>query len=348
MRRVVVTLLMAAAVAGCRQAPETPAQASPPDASSAQAAAASVTLPADVTALAVAGGPSGIAAGMANGHVAVWNARDDTALILTPHKARVLAVATSPDGADVWSVAADGTLVRSSTRADATDQERPIGPAGRESPVRQLELGKAATRAAAFSPDASLLVTGGEFGDLRVYDTATGALRHVLRGHRTELQALAVRPGGTLVASASAEADLRLWDASEGRDVRALEIDLSLFALAFSPHDGTLASGGVDRRVTLRDARVDAIVATIPLTAPEMVASLAWSPDGRWLAVGDIDELSLAKGGLRLVDAASRATVARLDTAATPQGALAFTADGQRLVGGSGRALRAWSVAPGR
>ncbi len=348
MRRVVVTLLMAAGMTGCRQAPEAPTQASPPDASAARAPAASITLPADITALAVAGTPAGIAAGMANGHVAVWNARDDTAAILTPHTTRVLAVATSADGASVWSMAADGTLAHSSARAGVVAQGGSTDLPGRQAAVRQLDLGKAATRAAAFSTDGALLVTGGEFGDLRVYETATGALRHVLRGHRTELQALAVQPGASRIASASAESDLRLWDAAKGRDVRTIETDLSLFALAFSPHDGTLASGGVDRRVTLRDAGADAIVAAIPLTAPEMVASLAWSPDGRLLALGDIDERSLAKGGLRLVDAASRATVARLDTAGAPQGALAFTADGQRLVGGSGRTLRAWSVVPVR
>ena len=85
-----------------------------------------------------------------------------------------------------------------------------------------------------------------------MFDTASGALRHKLNGHGTELQTLAVRPV-VIVASASAEADLRIWDTAAGREIGLVDGDLSLFALTFSPRDGTLASGGVDRRLTLRD-----------------------------------------------------------------------------------------------
>ena len=192
-------------------------------------------------------------------------------------------------------MATDGSLAR--TR---------IAPGARR-PRGEWTSGRRPTRAAVFSADGSMLVTGGEFGEIRVFDTASGALRQQLRGHRTELQFLAVRPGSAIVASASAEADLRIWDTAAGREIGFVDGDLSLFALGFSPRDGTLASGGVDRRLTLRDPTTFKPVGELVLQAPRMVGALAWSPDGRFIALGDIDDETLSKGGIQIVDAASRA-----------------------------------------
>ena len=207
------------------------------------AATATITLPANITSVTALNRSSTVAAGLADGQLAIWNGRDKApAIMLKAHEARVLAVASSADGGEAWSVAADGSLSR--TR---------IASSGARPTSRRIDL-EASTTAAAFSADGSMLVAGGAFGEIRVFDTASGALRRKLNGHRTELQALAVRPGSSSVASASAEADLRIWDTAGGREIGFVDGDLSLFAVGFSPRDGTLASGGVDRRLTLRDA----------------------------------------------------------------------------------------------
>ncbi len=207
----------------------------------------------------------------------------------------------------------------------------------------KVDLGAAQPRAAAFSADGSFVVTGGEFGEIRVFDTASGALRHQLRGHRTELQFLAVRPGSAIVASASAEADLRIWNTSAGREIGSVDGLLSLFALGFSPRDGTLASGGVDRRLTLRHPTTFRPAGELALQAPRMVATLAWSPDGRFIALGDLDDETLSKGGVQVVDVGRRAVVAGLDTGGAPAGTLVFVNTGM-VVATVGRDLRAWTV----
>jgi WD40 repeat protein len=279
---------------------------------------ASVTLPVDITSITAITGSSTIAVGLADGRVAVWGGEDKTAArILNPHGARVLAVGSTADGREVWSVATDGSLART-----------PLAPGGL-STARRLELGPARTGAAAFAADGSMLVTGAEFGEIRVFDTASGALRHQLRGHRTELQSVA---------------DLRLWDAASGRQIGLVEGDLSLFALGFSPRDGTLASGGVDRRLTLRNPTTFKALRQVVLKAPLMVGTLAWSQDGRFIALGDLDDETLSKGGLQVLDAGSRAVVARLDTGGVPAGGLAFLGDSRVLVAIVGRDLRAWTV----
>jgi WD40 repeat protein len=293
-----------------------------------------VTLPAVITSLTAINQSSRVAAGLADGQVAVWNGRDTApAVVLKPHASRVLAVGSTADGREVWSVAKDGSLARTRIAPGAQPTSRPV------------DLGAAPIRAAAFSADGAMLVTGGEFGEIRVFDTASGALRWQLRGHRTELQFIAVRPGSTIVASASAEADLRIWDTAAGREVEFVNSDLSIFALAFSPRDGTLASGGVDRRLTLRDATTFKAVGDLALQAPRMVATLAWSQNGRFIAVGDIDDETLSKGGIQVVDAASRAAVASLDTGRVPADALVFAGEVGTVVAVVGRDLRAWSVA---
>ena len=295
---------------------------------------AAVTLAADISSLSAINKSPNVAAGLADGHVVVWNAREATpAVVLKPHAAKVLAVGSTADGRELWSVGVDGSLAL--TR---------IAP-GANSTSRRLDFGAAPARAAAFSTDGAMLVTGGEFGEIRVFDAPSGALQRQLRGHRTELQSLAVRPGSAIVASASAEADLRIWDVPTGRQISSVEGDLSLFALAFSPRDGTLASGGVDRRLTLRDSTTFKVVGQVALQAPKMVATLAWSPDGRFIAVGDIDDESLSKGGIQVFDASSRPAIASLDTGQVPAACVVFAGDGGMVVAAVGRDLRAWSVA---
>lgn len=285
----------------------------------------------DVTAGAVFGG--GLLAGLADGTLLVWNGRDQKpSLAVKPHRGRMIGVGSVADGAEASSLFADGTLARTRLAAGATAR------------VRRVDLGTPPTRVALFSPDGTRLVAGGELGEIRVFDTATGAIRQQLRAHRTELQDMALGPSATVLASASAEADLRVWDLSTGREVASVDSDLSIFALAFNPRDGLLAVGGVDRTVTFRPPSGYQPAASIALAAPRMVATLAWSPDGRRLAVGDIDDLTLSKGGLQVFDGVSRQVIATLDTEDLPAVRVAFTSDGRRVVGAATRLLRAWPI----
>ena len=294
---------------------------------------ASVTLPAEITCLTRVSGSPRAAAGLADGRVAIWSPSERApSLLLQPHTARVMAAATTADGSEVLSIAADGTLART-----------PVVP-GAKAVVLKVDLGTTPVRAAVFSRDGSRLVTGGERGELRVLDTATGAA--ILRpGHRTELQAIATQPRTSIVASASAESDLRLWDAATGREVKRIDCGLSLFALAFSPEDGTLASGGVARRLTLYDPRTFETTGELVLEAPNMISALAWSLDGRRLAIGHIDSDTLGKGGIRIIDAVSRRVLATLDTGGPPTFGLVFAGTGgDPVVAALGRDLAAWTI----
>jgi len=294
-----------------------------------------LTLPVGVTSLVAVPRSPRVAAGLEDGHVAIWSPNEGaTSLLLRPHTARVLAVGTSADGTELVSVAGDGSIART-----------PIAPGATPVSVK-VDLGPAPPRAAACSAEGSRVVIGGEKGELHVFDTRTGARTAPARAHRAELMALALQPGTAVVASASAEADLSLWDAATGREIGRLDCGLSLWALQFSPSDGTLAAGGIARRLTLFGGKAFEPTTHTTLEAPNMIASLAWSADGRLLALGHVDSDTLRKGGIRVVDASTRAVVTTLDTGGSPTFNLAF-GGADTVVGAFGRELRGWSFTRG-
>lgn len=295
------------------------------------AASAYVSIPSRLTALAPIFKWTAAAGGAADGRVVVWNGRDAAPeLVMQPHAAGVLALGSVAYGRALLSVAEDGTLARIAVET------------GGEPATRKLDVGPSKVVAAAFSADGGMLVTGNARGELRVFDTASGALQHTLHRHRTEVQCLAVRPGTTTIASASAEADLRIWDGASGRELQVIAGDLSLFAVTFSPRDGTLASGGVDRRLTLREPAAFRTVGELALKAPEMVATLAWSPDGALLALGDVDDTTLSKGGVRVLNAADRSVLGMLEIPG-PASNLVFVG-ARLLIGAGGSSLASWTI----
>jgi len=137
-----------------------------------------------------------------------------------------------------------------------------------------------------FSPDDRLVVTGGRDRTLRIWDRTSGEEIAVLAGHTDIIADCAFSPNGDLVASASWDNTVRVWDVPSGHERMTLTgHTLSCRACAFTADGGAVVSASSDTTVRLWD--VASGEGRVIFYALGCIECLAFSPDGRWLGLGD-------------------------------------------------------------
>ncbi len=256
--------------------------------------------------IAVAFSPDGrtVATGGLDNTVRVWDVASAALRgTLRGHRSEVVEIVFSPDGRTLASSAAfpsRGATLRDSDEIRLWDVET-----GQERGVLQFEnLDRTDIYALAFSPDGRGLVTGsshtdrdsGEItGRVTMWDLATGEWEPIHRDRLGAILAVAFSPDGNTLASGGVSRIPRLWDVASGDRLHQLPRQRDwVYALAFSPDGEILVTGAGNTRarartspgtLTLWDAASGTMITTID-TDNHGVTSVAFSPDGRQLAVG--------------------------------------------------------------
>jgi WD40 repeat protein len=215
----------------------------------------------------------------------------------------------------------------------------------------------------AFARDATLMATAVD-NRIVLWDRRDGMPRRVgeAGGHEGEIDHLAVAPDGmTMVSASDQDGTALIWNVADPANPQVLSKigGAALSAMALSPDANTLAVANDSGGVTLWDISRRGTPRLLPvaLDVGQVAADqnpadfLAFSPDGRFLAVASSDlwPRATATGDGRvefwdLSDAASpRRLGAPLITRADPVRSVAFSPNGDLLAMGGGK-VTFWDV----
>jgi WD40 repeat protein len=270
--------------------------------------------------------------------VKLWDAATSESLLTLSHDGPLSAVAFFPQG-DLLAAAGEDKRIRIWRTID-----------GIEGPTLEGHLG--AVTGLVVSPDGTMLASSSIDGGVRVWTVPAGyrgtgypttpvwPAPRVLKEHRSRVEDVAFGPDSQTLASASADATVRLWDPHTGRTRTVLgPFRGPVMAVAFSPDGRYLAFGG-DTLLSVRELATGK-ERSIGSEHEHRVLHLAFSPDGRQLAVTEASKgvtlWDLEKDQARVLSATEEFT--------RP---VVYSPDGQTVAWGERQMVRLWDLARNR
>jgi eukaryotic-like serine/threonine-protein kinase len=208
---------------------------------------------------------------------------------------------------------------------------------------------RAVVNGVTFSPRGDLIASAGGDGTVTIWNSKTGKLVQSFPTGADSVYCVAFHPDGKHLASAGADQKVKVWNLmATDRPAFTGPCDADLdrgtaYCVAFSLSGRYLAagSGGAVKLWDWEREHGQLHYAT-PIRHARKGISVAFSPDGRWLASAGWD------GAIIVWDAESGEPLLTLSEHRHPVSALAFSPDSRRLVSASfDRHLIVWDVTTG-
>ncbi len=192
-----------------------------------------------------------------------------------------------------------------------------------------------------FAPN-GLLASGGWDGEINLWDVEA-ATQRTLEGHTDGVWRLQFSPASRLLASASYDKTVRLWNVESGKQERLLQGHTGpVHDVSFSADGKLLVSGSADQTVRLWDVESGQTKRLFKgHTAP--VRGVSFSPDGQQLASASNDQT------VRLWDVETGSQKHLLDGHTGWVTDVDFSPDGRLIVSASNdETVRLWDVESGK
>jgi WD40 repeat protein len=147
--------------------------------------------------------------------------------------------------------------------------------------------------ALSYSESGELLVTAsgvtGLFGQADVFEVETGERRLSLVGHRDTLYDAQLSPNGEVLATASYDGQIILWDTASGAALRTIDgHNGAVFDVEFDPSGTVLATASADETIKLWKVETGVRLDTLSQPTAEQYA-VSFSPDGKTIVAGGAD-----------------------------------------------------------
>ena len=231
------------------------------------------------------------------------------------------------------------------------------------------EKNKELIEAVTFSEEATHLTSVGWDATVRVWDIEKGEETAVIKGHKKGIRTVAASADGKRLASAG-EREFKLWDGEKHELLSDLGGEnAGAKFVAMSPNGAWLVSIARDGTARLWDvekktekAKLDRNPQASPdaeegddpapsrptsqaagdVPEPEAIQSLAYSRDGKWIALARED------GHISIRHAADGKVARELEAFPDVAACVAFSLDSQRIAAGSfDKTIKVWNVASG-
>jgi len=155
-------------------------------------------------------------------------------------------------------------------------------------------------------------------------------LKHTCEGHQLGVVSVDLNKTGSIAASSSLDAMIRIWDIETGKQIRVInEGPADAWTVSFAPDGKNIATGSYTGKVNIFNVESGKKESNLSIdTREKLTMSISYSPDGKYLACGSID------GFVFIYDFASCKSLT-IEAHCMPIRSLAFSPNSQILVTGS-------------